>query len=462
MKNSTNKTYLQESIIIQRNGKYTVPIKDTYKNKVDGTIIDASATGSTVFIQPSSVTKYTSELEVLKIEEQVEVYKVLAMLTDLIYNRLYDFNMNVDVVAKYDMIFAKAKYSSICNGIRPKLNKYGYVNIKNGVHPLIENFQPLNFNINKDYRGLIITGPNAGGKTVVLKTVGILTLMTLSGFHIQADNGTEISMFQNIFVDIGDNQSIENSLSTFSSHMQNLSTIIAKANKYTLVLLDEIGSGTEPNEGAGLGIAILEELYKKGAIILATTHYGEIKSFSEQHPDFENAAMEYEEVTLKPKYKLHIGKSGNSNAFYIAETMGIPSNVRKKALLYIKNKEYDLSKVDSSKVSKKEEIVEVQEKEIIFSVGDRVKLLDDNRVGLVYECKNSNNQVSVFVDGEFEKVFYKRLEILALAKDLYPADYDLNTLFTEYKDRKLEHDITRGSKKALKKLSKENMKNINI
>ncbi len=459
LKSSENKEYLQDSIIVQRNGKFAVPIKAMYKNKVQGSIVDASSTGSTIFIEPNSVSKHTAELEILRIEEQVEIYKILSTLTALVYSRLYDLQMNVDVIAKYDMIFAKAKYSVNNGCIMPKLNKNGVINIINGVHPLVENFTPLNFNITKDYRALIITGPNAGGKTVVLKTVGLLTLMTLSGFHIKANIGTEISMFQNLFVDIGDNQSIENSLSTFSSHMQNLSEIIKKSNRYTLVLLDEIGSGTEPNEGAGLGIAILEELYKKGVILLATTHYGEIKHFSEQHPDFENACMEYKQNTLEPLYKLHIGKSGNSNAFYIASKMGIPEHVRNKASEYIQTKNYDLSLLDESKKLKVDEEECVEDKFENFEKGDSVKLLEVGKRGIVYEKRDISNNVKVFVDGEIIKVFAKRLQIEAKATELYPEGYDLSTLFISFIERKLQHDIERGSKKALKNLSKENMKN---
>ncbi len=461
LRNNENKEYIQESIVVNRGGRFAIPIKATYKNKVQGTIIDASSKGSTVFIEPTTVSKHSAELEVLKIEEQIEVYKILSTLTGLIYARIFELKMNVEVIAKYDMIFAKAKYSVNNGCVMPKLNKNGVINIKNGVHPLIENYKPLNFNIAKDYRALIITGPNAGGKTVVLKTVGLLTIMTMSGFHIKADLGTEISIFKNIFVDIGDTQSIENSLSTFSSHMQNLGEIISKSNKYTLVLLDEIGSGTEPNEGAALGIAILEELYKVGVIVLATTHYGEIKHFSERHPDFENACMEYKKDTLDPLYKLHIGKSGNSNAFYIANKMGIPEHVRNKALIYVERKEYDFSVVNESKKLKQEESVinkdECQEN--VFEVGDRVKLLDNNKVGIVYSGVDKSNKIKVFLEGEIVDVFNKRVNLEAKAIDLYPEGYDLNTLFTEFKDRKLQHDIERGSKKALKKLSKENMKN---
>ncbi len=455
IKNSENKKYIQDSMVVQRNGKFVIPVKSEYKNKVDGNVVEQSAKGTTCFIEPTSVAKYSAELESLRIEEEIEVYKILAMLTELIYNRLFEFKMNIDVIAKYDMVFAKAKYSYNNNGVEPKINSQGYINIKNGKHPLIENFVPLNFNITKDYRALIITGPNAGGKTVVLKTVGILTLMVMSGLHISADKTSEISIFDNVFVDIGDNQSIENSLNTFSAHMKNLSFILQKSNKKTLVLLDEIGSGTEPNEGAGLGIAILEELYKKGVIILATTHYGEIKAYSQNHGDFENAAMEYKKDTLEPLYKLKIGMSGESNAFYIAQKMGIPEAVQKKASNYIKTKEYDYSLVDESKVRKDciEEKVEQREE---FFVGDRVLLLEKNKNGIVYNEKVSAlNNVKIFVDEEVIEVHISRLKVTGRASELYPDGYDLNTLFVSFKERKLEHDIARGSKKALKKLMKD-------
>lgn len=280
IKNPSNKEFLQEFFVSERNGKFTVPIKASYKNRVDGTIIETSSKGNTVFIEPNVVSKYSSELISLKAEESIEEYKILAEITEMIYGKLKEIKINIEVIAEYDMIMAKAKYSKEIGGIKPKLNEVQYIKIVNGIYPLIKNPVPLNFEIGKSYRSLIITGPNAGGKTVVLKTVGLLTLAVQSGFHIEADEGTEIAIFNKIFVDIGDDQSIENALSTFSSHVKNLSEIIKESNKNTLLLFDEIGSGTEPNEGAALAISILEELYKKGCITIASTHYGEIKNFS--------------------------------------------------------------------------------------------------------------------------------------------------------------------------------------
>lgn len=459
LQNSSNKKYIQEFYVSKRNERFTIPIKASYKNQVEGTIIEASSKGSTVFIEPAVISKYTTELTILKSEEAIEEYRILADITNLIFEKLKEIKINIEVIAEYDMIFAKAKYSKANDGIKPKINNHGYINIVGGKHPLLKGkIVPLDFKIGKDYRSLIITGPNAGGKTVVLKTVGLLTLATLSGFHITAKEGTNISVFENIFVDIGDNQSIENSLSTFSSHMKNLSNIINKSNKSTLILCDEIGSGTDPNEGAGLAIAILEELYHKGCITVATTHYGEIKNFSERHSDFENAAMQFENDTLEPLYKLLIGKSGESNALWISKKMGIRDSVLERAKRYIQDKDYNFEKIKDSKVKKEiENIDELLEdkKEVKFNIGDKVLLLDYKKSGIVYKEEDDFNNVTVFYNKEFIKVHISRLKLELKATELYPEGYDLNSLFVSYSDRKLERDIERGSKKAIKKIQKE-------
>lgn len=458
IKNPSNKEALQEFFVSERNGKFTVPIKASYKNRVDGTIIETSSKGNTVFIEPNVVSKYSSELISLKAEESIEEYKILAEITEMIYGKLKEIKINIEVIAEYDMIMAKAKYSKEIGGIKPTLNEVGYIKIVNGIYPLIKNPVPLNFEIGKSYRSLIITGPNAGGKTVVLKTVGLLTLAVKSGFHIEADEGTEIAVFNKIFVDIGDDQSIENALSTFSSHVKNLSEIIKESNKNTLILFDEIGSGTEPNEGAALAISILEELYKKGCITVASTHYGEIKNFSNNHPDFENAAMEFKLDTLEPLYKLHIGKSGDSNALYIAKKMGISNKIIERTKRYIEDKEYNYDLVEESKISKEKPYINNKEKLYEYKQGDKVTLLDKNESGIVYKERDRDNNLIVMVNKEFIKVNYKRIKLEIKAKELYPEGYDMNQLFVSFKERKLEKDIERGSKKALKKIRKDSMK----
>ncbi|NFM29792.1 endonuclease MutS2 [Clostridium botulinum] len=457
LKNSANKEYIQEFFISQRDGKHTIAIKAAHKNKVEGTIVETSSKGTTVFMEPNVISKYTSELTVLKAEESVEEYKILATLTEMTFERIKDLKMNVDVISEYDMIWAKAKYSKVINGIKPKLNDYGYIKIIKGKYPLIKDSIPLDFEIGKDYRGLIITGPNAGGKTIVLKTIGLLTLAIQSGFHIEAEEGTEFSVFKKLFVDIGDNQSVENALSTFSSHVKNLAEIIRESTKSTLLLFDEIGSGTEPNEGSALAIAILEELYHKSSITISTTHYGEIKNFSKEHPDFENAAMEFEKETLEPLYKLSIGKVGDSNALYISKKMGLYDSIIDRARKYMDTKSYNYNLIEDSKIIKNKEL-QAEEDFYEYSVGDKVILLENNESAIVYKERDRLNNVTILYNKEFIDVNYKRIKLELKASELYPEGYDLNQLFISYKERKLEKDIKRGSKKALKRIKKEALK----
>ncbi|WIK94063.1 endonuclease MutS2 [Bacillus bombysepticus] len=460
LNSSANKKFIQEFFISKKDDRYTIPIKSSYKNQVAGSIIEASAKGSTVFIEPHTVTKLNAELAGLKAEEAVEEYQILATLSGMVLENIYSIKINMELISQYDMVFAKAKFSKSIDGIEPKLNDHGYIHLVNCKHPLLTGqVVPLNFKIGQEYRSLIITGPNAGGKTIVLKTIGLLTLATMSGLHIAGDKGTEIAIFENVFVDIGDNQSIENALSTFSSHMKNLSEIMRMSNNNTLLLFDEIGSGTEPNESAALAISILEELYLTGCITVASTHYGEIKRFSEMHDDFMNAAMQFNSETLEPLYKLVIGKSGESNALWIANKMSVKEHVLKRAKEYMGNKEYALEKVNESKIRKPKFVQEKREFHYEYKIGDRVNLLDYDDFGIIYKEKDNFYNVVVYYNGEFVEVNVKRITLEVAAKELYPEGYDLNTLFVDYKERKMQHDIERGSKKALRKIQKEIRKN---
>ncbi|PGM97332.1 endonuclease MutS2 [Bacillus cereus] len=460
LNSSANKKYIQEFFISKKDDRYTIPIKSTYKNQVAGSIVEASAKGSTVFIEPHTVTKLNAELAGLKAEEAMEEYQILATLSGMVLENIYHIKINMELISQYDMVFAKAKFSKSIDGIEPKLNDHGYIHLMNCKHPLLSGkVVPLNFEIGQEYRSLIITGPNAGGKTIVLKTIGLLTLATMSGLHIAGDKETEIAIFDNVFVDIGDNQSIENALSTFSSHMKNLSEIMRMSNNNTLLLFDEIGSGTEPNEGAALAISILEEFYLSGCITIASTHYGEIKRFSEMHVDFMNAAMQFNSETLEPLYKLVIGKSGESNALWIANKMNVKEHVLQRAKAYMGNKEYAIEKVNESKIRKPKFVQEKRENDYEYKIGDRVNLLDHDDFGIIYKEKDNFYNVVVYYNGEFVEVNVKRITLEVAAKELYPEGYDLNTLFVDYKERKMQHDIERGSKKALRKIEKEIRKN---
>ncbi|WFD12288.1 endonuclease MutS2 [Tepidibacter hydrothermalis] len=455
---SANKKYIQEFIISKRDDRYVIPIKSSYKNDVNGIALDTSSKGNTVFIEPNSVSKLSLELISLKSQESIEEYKILSYLTELIFEKITQIKLNIEIIAEYDMVFAKAKYSQNTNGITPKVNDKGYTKIIDGKHPLLKgDVVPLNLEIGQNYRSLIITGPNAGGKTVALKTVGLLTLMVQCGFDICAREDTQMSVFEKIFVDIGDNQSIENALSTFSSHIKNIAQIMNSSNNSTLVLCDEIGSGTEPNEGAGLAVSILEEFYKTGCITIASTHYGEIKKFASLHPEFQNAGMMFDKNTLEPLYELTIGTSEDSNALFISKKMGIKDKVLKRAKEYINDKNYNLDIVKKSKRSSFEEtdIKDSLSETIIYNVGDRVKLLDKDDFGIIYKTVDKFNNVQVLYNEKFIEVNIKRIKPNLKAEELYPEGYDMDTLFTSYKERKLEKDIKRGSKKALKMILKK-------
>ncbi|MGX7417633.1 endonuclease MutS2 [Carnobacterium gallinarum] len=457
LKNKSNQKQIQEFFVSKKNERYTIPIKAAYKNQVAGTIVETSTKGTTVFIEPDVVTKLNDELTVLKMEESVEMYQILATLSGLLIEQIQEIQLNLEVIAEYDMIFARGKYSRAIQGVTPKLNQEGYIQLIQGRHPLLntEEAVPLDFTIGKTYHGLIITGPNAGGKTVVLKTVGLLALMTLLGIQLPADAGTEMAIFAGVFVDIGDSQSLENALSTFSSHIQNIAEIMQTAPTNSLVLFDEIGSGTEPNEGAGLAIAILEEFYERGNCVVATTHYGEIKRYSELHPDFINAAMAFDQTTLTPLYKLLIGESGDSNALWIAKKMNLKTQVLQQAKQYMENKEYQLEKrkIKSAKVQAEHDKASVPIS--AYEKGDRVLLLEFNETGLVYEDNPLNETITIFYKDELHEIVPKRLKLEVKAAKLYPIDYNLDSLFSSYQTRKLEHDIQRGSKKALKKIHRE-------
>jgi MutS2 family protein len=456
LNSSSYKKYIQEFFISKKDDRYTIPIKASYKNQVPGTVIEVSSKGSTVFIEPNTITKLNGELASLKAEEAIEEYQILATLSGMLLENIHKIKINMDLISQYDMVFAKAKFSKHVGGIEPKLNDYGYIKLVDCKHPLLtREAVPLHFEIGKDYRSLIITGPNAGGKTIVLKTIGLVTLAAMSGFHIISNKETEIAVFENIFVDIGDNQSMENALSTFSSHMKNVAEIMRAANNNTLLLFDEIGSGTEPNEGAALAISILEEFYQMGCITVATTHYGEIKRFSEMHSDFMNAAMQFHSDTLEPMYQLLIGKSGESNALWISRKMNVRENVLQRAKHYMENKGYHLEQVDENKIRKPKVVKEKTEEKYEYKKGDRVKLLDYDDFGIIYKEMDNFYNVVVFYNEKFIEVNVKRISLEISAKELYPDGYDLETLFIDYTTRKTQHDIERGSKKALRKIQKE-------
>lgn len=460
MRNSEYKNYMQDNLVSIRNGRFVIPIKSQYKNNVAGSIHDSSSSGSTVFIEPEEVRKLQDELNEQRIEEENEVYKILCSLTAEVENCQREISINIETMAYYDFLFAKGKYSKYIDGKAAAVNTDNYIKIVSGRHPLLgRGAVPLNLVIGDDYRSLVITGPNTGGKTVALKTAGLLTMMVQCGLHVPVEQGSSFAIFADILVDIGDGQSIEQSLSTFSSHIKNIINIINCADSHSLVILDEIGAGTDPGEGMGIAVAVLEEIHAKGAVMLATTHYSEIKEFAENKPGFKNGCMEFDINTLKPLYRLTVGRAGESNAFLIALRLGMDKKMIERAhfITYKEQKAYEIPAVvkqpenlidesmkeqherqlETIKALKKiETVTQKQRRQSSFKVGDCVYINTMGRTGIVCEEENNKGDVTVMVMKKKFKVNYKRLSLYVDGAELYPEDYDFDIIFESKENRK--------------------------
>ena len=373
----TNQAMLQDAIVTMRNGRYCIPVKSEYKGQFPGMVHDQSSTGSTFFIEPMAVVNLNNELKELAAKEGMEIEKILARLSEQVAQSKDALESNVEVLTKLDFIFAKASFAKSYDGTQPELNTNGYTNLKQARHPLLERHSvvPVDIRLGDDYTMLIITGPNTGGKTVSLKTLGLLTLMGQSGLHIPAFQGSTLAVFEDVFADIGDEQSIEQNLSTFSSHMTNVVYILKHASSRCLVLFDELGGGTDPVEGSALAISILNDLHNRDIRCMATTHYSELKTFAMTTPGIENACCEFDVETLSPTDHLLIGIPGKSNAFAIAKKLGMADHVIESAKSQIDSSTVDMEALLAD-LEKSKRTIEQEQAEIAANKEEIQKLKD--------------------------------------------------------------------------------------
>lgn len=455
------KEYFADSFISNRNGHFVLPVKREYKFKVPGSVIDQSASGATYFIEPTVVTKLQEELSLLLIEESNEERKILYTLTSLLADCSIQIQMNLDIMEELDFIFSKGKLSLEMKAIPAKINTTRYIHITKARHPMLdpERCVPLDFTIGQATDGIIITGPNTGGKTVALKTVGLLSLMSQSGLHVPCETA-EICMSSQVFCDIGDGQSITENLSTFSSHIRNIIDIVTHINEESLVLLDELGSGTDPAEGMGIAIAILEELRKTKCLFLATTHYPEVKSYAAKMERLTNARMTFDRENLKPLYQLKIGEAGESCALYIARKLGMPNQL----LLRAHEETYGCSSMEKTLIdtmekkitcSSTEKIKKIEEKKPVnentkrFQIGDSVVVYPQKSLGIVFKTANERGDVGVQIKKSKHFINHKRLQLKVAANELYPADYDFSIIFDSVENRKARHKMDKGHQEDL-------------
>ncbi len=449
-----NKQYMADNFSTLRNGRICVPVKKEYKFKIQGSVIDKSSTGSTLFMEPLQVARLYDEVQELKIDEENEEIRILYTLSSILSDKEEIIRSNSRTVEKLDFIFAKGKLSLEQEGIQPEINTDRHIRIKNGRHPLMDKAVniPLNFEIGNGINGVIITGPNTGGKTVAIKTVALNCMMAQCGLHVPCEEA-EICMNNAILCDIGDGQNLSENLSTFSAHITNVLDILKKAGRDSLVVMDELGSGTDPAEGMGIAIAILEELKKSKALFLATTHYPEVKEYARRTEGIINARMTFDKESLRPLYQLVIGEAGESCAFYIAGKLGMPGYMLSRAAKAAYGSEGEtkiegmagnegLKKSSHPKIQKIKKAV-TQKEAKKYRIGDSVMVYPEKKIGIICRMADEKGMLQVQMKKEKRWVSHKRIKLHVAAEQLYPEDYDFSIIFDSVEKRKAQHDMKR-------------------
>lgn len=491
----SRKQFCSDSFISVKNGHYTIPVKKEYKLQVPGKVIAASSTGATCFIEPAAAAKYNEKLSLLQTEEAACIERILYGLTALVCGNGEIMRNNIAVMERLDFAFAKGKLSIAMEAAAPEIVTERRMKIVEGRHPLLdrESCVPLDFSIGGEYRGIVITGPNTGGKTVSLKLVGLFSLMAQCGLHLPCKEAV-ICMNSNVVCDIGDGQNISENLSTFSAHITNIVRILERTGPQTLVLLDELGSGTDPAEGMGIAIAVLEELRNRNCLFVATTHYAEVKTYAERAEGLMNARMTFDRETLKPEYRLVLGEAGESCAFYVAERLGFPRRLleyayrqtysepdlentgnrntgsrnagnRNTGKVYSENRNiekiesgnkntgYQKIKNEPATTTGKDSIVpkitkipqprQASAHALSFQTGDSVVVYPEKKIGIVYQPADEKGFLVVQIQGRKQAVNHRRLKLKAFAAELYPEDYDFSILFDTVENRKARHEMER-------------------
>lgn len=455
MVNDTYRNYLQDAVITMRNNRYCIPVRAEYKNQVPGMVHDQSSTGSTLFIEPAAVVNLNNELKELEIKERDEIEKILAGLTGRCASHTAELLENQKTVTMLDFIFAKAKYAMKLNAIKPEFNEEHAINLRSARHPLLDQSKvvPIDVRLGEDFDLLIVTGPNTGGKTVSLKTVGLLTLMGQAGLHIPTLDRSRLSVFKEVYADIGDEQSIEQSLSTFSAHMTSIVDILKKANADSLCLFDELGAGTDPTEGAALAISILSYLHDRGIRSMATTHYSELKIFALSTEFVENACCEFDVESLRPTYRLLVGIPGKSNAFAISKKLGLTDDIIENAKQYISTEEESFESVISDLELKRVSLLKEQEK---------IETYKKEIESLKNRLKDQEENISEKKDKILREAREEAKDILKEAKDI--ADETIrafqkqNTVMSIQTMEKKRANLRENIKKQEDKTKKESIK----